>query len=222
MSIFCLFFSPIFHSFCLFFFNFLDFCFFPFCSWPTLSQVHFQSISGNSWQKVVYTSQYGSHLYRDTSAEVLGSEVVRTPPSHIQERNCSLNIWAGYSWDIRDPDVGISRAKNLCKWPFLIVLAREWPGSPGIWVGTSRIWKNFMQENFGLIFRSLHIMDIVWGAWIYWNPTNSTRLPENQKPPNSETQKVRLRNSENLPQKPRKSTEKLRKSEFPRQSLRVG
>ena len=23
------------------------------------------------------------------------------------------------------------------------------------WVGTSRIWKNFMQENFGLIFRSL-------------------------------------------------------------------
>ena len=26
---------------------------------------------------------------------------------------------------------------------------------PGIWVGTSRIWKNFMQENFGLIFRTL-------------------------------------------------------------------
>ena len=33
-----------------------------------------------------------------------------------------------------------------------MVLDREWPGCPGIWVGTSRIWKNFMQENFGLIF----------------------------------------------------------------------
>ena len=29
------------------------------------------------------------------------------------------------------------------------------PGCPGIWVGTSQIWKNFMQENFELIFRSL-------------------------------------------------------------------
>ena len=24
-----------------------------------------------------------------------------------------------------------------------------------MWVGTSRVWKNFMQENFGLIVRSL-------------------------------------------------------------------
>ena len=39
---------------------------------------------------------------------------------------------------------------------FLFVLDREWPGCPGIWVGTSRIWKNFMQENFGLIFRTLN------------------------------------------------------------------
>ena len=61
---------------------------------------------------------------------------------------------AGYSWDIRDPDVGISRTKTLCKWPFSVVLDREWPGCPGIWVGTSRIWKNFMQENFGLIRKS--------------------------------------------------------------------
>ena len=51
---------------------------------------------------------------------------------------------------------GISRTKTLCKWPFSVVLDREWPGCPGIWVGTSRIWKNFMQENFGLIFRTLH------------------------------------------------------------------
>ena len=61
----------------------------------------------------------------------------------------------GYSWDIRDPDVGISRTKTLCKWPFSVVLDREWPGCPRIWVGTSRIWKNFMQENFGLIFCTL-------------------------------------------------------------------
>ena len=61
-------------------------------------------------------------------------------------------FWAGYSWDIRDPDVGISQTKTLCKWPFSVVLDREWPGCPGIWVGTSRVWKNFMQENFELIF----------------------------------------------------------------------
>ena len=62
-------------------------------------------------------------------------------------------FWAGYSWDIRDPDIGISRTKALCKWPFSVVLFR--PGCPGIWVGTSRIWKNFMQEYFGLSFCSL-------------------------------------------------------------------
>ena len=64
-------------------------------------------------------------------------------------------FWAGYSWDIRDPDVGISRTRTLCKWPFSVVLDREWPGCPGIWVGMSRIWTSFMQENFGLIFRTL-------------------------------------------------------------------
>ena len=43
---------------------------------------------------------------------------------------------------------------------------------------------------------------------MYWNPTNSTQIPENQKtPPNSETQKLQLRNSET-------PTQKLRKSEF--------
>ena len=25
--------------------------------------------------------------------------------------------------------------QNLCKWPFSVVLDREWPGCPGIWVG---------------------------------------------------------------------------------------
>ena len=38
---------------------------------------------------------------------------------------------------------------------FSVVLDKEWPGCPGIWVGTSRTWKNFMPENFGLIFRTL-------------------------------------------------------------------
>ena len=50
---------------------------------------------------------------------------------------------------------GYPGQKTLCKWPFSVVFDREWPGCPGIWVGTSRIWKNFMQENFGLIFRTL-------------------------------------------------------------------
>ena len=58
----------------------------------------------------------------------------------------SPGAFARYSWDIRDPDVGISRTKPLCKWPLSVVLEREW----------GRIWKNFMQENFGLIFRSLN------------------------------------------------------------------
>ena len=34
-------------------------------------------------------------------------------------------------------------------------VTKEWPGCPAIWVGTSRDQKNFMQENFGLIFRTL-------------------------------------------------------------------
>ena len=41
------------------------------------------------------------------------------------------------------------------KWPFSVVVDREWPGCPGIWVGTSRIWENFMQEYFGLILHTL-------------------------------------------------------------------
>ena len=44
---------------------------------------------------------------------------------------------------------------------FSVVLDREWPGFPGIWVGTSRIWKNFMQENFGLIFRTLKVAVLI-------------------------------------------------------------
>ena len=35
---------------------------------------------------------------------------------------------------------------------------------PGIWVGTSRIWKNFMQENFGLIFRTL-VLPLPLPSW---------------------------------------------------------
>ena len=50
---------------------------------------------------------------------------------------------------------GYPRRKLYATGLFLLFLDREWPGCPGIWVGTSRIWKNFMQENFGLIFRTL-------------------------------------------------------------------
>ena len=49
------------------------------------------------------------------------------------------------SWDVRDPHVGIARANALCKWPSSVVLDREWPGCPGIWVGASLDQKNFMQ-----------------------------------------------------------------------------
>ena len=72
-----------------------------------------------------------------------------------KEKQTKNKVFGWVAWDIRDPDVRISRTKTLCKWPFSVVLDREWPGSPGIWVGTSQIWKNFRQENSGLIFRSL-------------------------------------------------------------------
>ena len=60
---------------------------------------------------------------------------------------------AGMSRDL-GPDVpGLEKfcARNFGP----IFRSSEWPGCPGIWVGTSRIWKNFMQENSGLIFRTL-------------------------------------------------------------------
>ena len=59
-------------------------------------------------------------------------------------------------------NVGRPQTKTLCRWPFSVVLDRECSGylgfgsgCPRLWVGTSRIWKNFMQENFGLIFLTL-------------------------------------------------------------------
>ena len=52
--------------------------------------------------------------------------------------------------------------------------------------------------------------DLVGHKQGYWNPTNSTQIPENQKPP--QTQKLRNSNSETL---------KVRVSEFPRHSFRV-
>ena len=80
------------------------------------------------------------------------SELPGLPISNARRLNAQLwgwpkkqpknkSFWAGYSWDIRDPEVGISRSKTLCKWPFSLVLHREWPGRPCIWVGTPRIWK---------------------------------------------------------------------------------
>ena len=48
-----------------------------------------------SWQKIVYTppivSRYGSHLYRDTFAEVLGTGVVGTPPTQLPSSFSSLS-----------------------------------------------------------------------------------------------------------------------------------
>ena len=59
---------------------------------------------------------------------------------------------------------GISRTQTSGGWPLSVVLDTEWPGCPGIWVGMSRIWENFLQENFGLIFRSLHLAGTSNGA----------------------------------------------------------
>ena len=53
------------------------------------------------------------------------------------------------------PDVGYPGQKLYASGPFSVVSDREWPGCPGIWRKTSRIWRKFMQENFGLTFRSL-------------------------------------------------------------------
>ena len=80
---------------------------------------------------------------------------MRRPAGHPKGRNqetknsLKIKFWAGYSWDIRDPDVGISRTTTLCRWPMSVVLDREWPGCLGNWARTSRVWKNIMQENLG-------------------------------------------------------------------------
>ena len=50
------------------------------------------------------------------------------------------------------PGPGTSWTETLCKVPLSVVLDREWPGCPEIWVGTSRDQKDSMQENFGLSF----------------------------------------------------------------------
>ena len=84
----------------------------------------------------------------------------------LQKGKNSLNIkfsgtlFLGY----QGPNVGISLTPTLgcpgqklyARGPCLsIVLEREWPGCPAIWVGRSRDQKNLMQENVGLIFCSL-------------------------------------------------------------------
>ena len=66
-------------------------------------------------------------------------------------------------WDILDPGRGISRKETLCKAPLSIVLAREWPRCPAIWVETSRdllhlgrLEKLYARTTFtGLVFHSL-------------------------------------------------------------------
>ena len=40
--------------------------------------------------------------------------------------------------DIPDPCPGTSPGKSSCKVPLSVVLDRDWPGCPAIWVGTSR------------------------------------------------------------------------------------
>ena len=72
--------------------------------------------------------------------------------------------------------------KTLCKWPFFCCF-REWRGCPGIWVGTSRIWKNFTQENFRLIFRSLYPVPLV--AILCTQPASPLVPPQQHRDRNS-------------------------------------
>ena len=46
----------------------------------------------------------------------------------------------------------ISRTKTLCKWPFSVVLDTEWPGCPGISVGTSGFGKTSCKRTLGWFF----------------------------------------------------------------------
>ena len=92
---------------------------------------------------------YVIYFYRIVSSERRKKKTAET-----------YSFWAGYSWDIRDPDVGISRTKTLCKWPLSVVLDREWPGWPGIWVWTSRIWKTLCKKTLGLILPTLNWLRI--------------------------------------------------------------
>ena len=105
-----------------------------------------------------------------------------TNPSFMSgpEKN-SLNIkfWAGYSWDIRDPDVGISRTKTLCKWPFSVVLDRKWPGCPGIWgrdvpdlekLYARKLWDDFSHP---IMVRILH------------GPIRANRIADSRESPDS-------------------------------------
>ena len=63
----------------------------------------------------------------------------------------------------------MSRTKALCKAPFSVVLDREWPGYPGIWVGTCAIWmltggiwKNFVQGVGSSPFNRVHAKGVVF------------------------------------------------------------
>ena len=78
--------------------------------------------------------------------QVLASTCLTRAPAIFTPQN-SQGINSGSGLDVPD--------QTLCQAPFSVALHREWPGCHGIWVGRSRDQKNFMQDNFGLIFRSL-------------------------------------------------------------------
>ena len=52
-------------------------------------------------------------------------------------------------WDVPDRGTGMSRTITLCKVIFSVGLAKEWPGCPAIWVGTSRDHKTLRKKTLG-------------------------------------------------------------------------
>ena len=85
---------------------------------------------------------------------------MRVPVVRSEKKSLNIKLLGGIFLGYPGPRRRDIPDKNFMQVAFSVVLDREWPGCPGIWVGMSRIWKNFMQENFGLIFRTL-----CWSPW---------------------------------------------------------
>ena len=107
--------------------------------------------SGARWQQESQDSQQNPEKGPPTGTAI---EVHGVPPK-IQERKSSLNI--NFLGEIFLGHPGPRRRdipdKNFMQVAFFCCFRQGVAGMSQ--VGTSQIWKNFMQENFGLIFRTL-------------------------------------------------------------------
>ena len=104
-----------------------------------------------------------------------------------------------------------SRQRRISKPAYLLEARKKSTKINFLGSGDSRVgWGSSMRRGGGRKARALESLSpLGWRAPMYWNPTNSTQIPENQNPPqtqklrnsNSETQKLQLRNSERHPGK---------------------